>query len=264
MAYLTQTLATQSPLTGPVGKSCCPEGSLPNVSVATVPPKTITMEGLRIYEAGEGPRGIVIASDIFGLFGGRSLEYTHRFAEQGFHVFFPDLLHGIQLTQDGQPIPNFGEVLGSVKWEQTRRDIFEILVPYMRSKGVTSFGIVGFCWGPRVVARACAENETFSAGVNFHPSWEAFDMHGDKPFELAERIKAAQLYCTAGNDNQNFKNGGQFTDILRKNLGDKLELVDYPNMKHGWVSRTPMNEPEIVKEAADAIERGLAFFKKYL
>lgn len=261
MAYIMQLAAAQCPRNS---TSCCPQGSLPPYAEQSNHPSTITISNLRVYETGQGTKGVVIASDIYGIFGGRSLEYAKRLAKEGFHVFYPDLLHGTQLIHNGVPIPDFGTKLGQITWAQTRRDVFDILVPYMKTRGVTKFGIIGFCWGPRVITRVCAENDIFSAGVSFHPSWEGFAIHGDNPYDLAAKIKAPQLFCTAGNDNANFKAGGQFSEILKTNLGDKLQLVDYPDMFHGWVNRTPMDDPKAVAQAADAIDRGVKFLKEYL
>lgn len=245
-------------------KTCCPEKALPGLAYTGPEPPTVKINGLRVYEVGSGPKGVVIIHDIFGLFGGRSLEYSNRLAENGFHVFFPDLLQGHKLTEGTMPIPDFAEKLTNIKWEVTRKEIFDTLVPYMKSKGVETFAALGFCWGPRVIANICAENDLFKVAVNFHASWEAFAIHGDKPYELAEKIRAAQIFLIASNDDPNFKEGGAYVNILKKNIGDKIKQVYYPKMMHGWVARTPVDQPETRKEAEDAVSKGIDFLKEHL
>lgn len=245
--------------------SCCPEGSLPGLPFTGPEPETLNLNGMRVYEAGKGSKGVIVIHDIYGLFGGRSLEISNFLADNGFHVFFPDLLHGHKLTGEVDPLPNFPEELAKITWDITRKDILEVLVPHMKSKGVETFGLIGFCWGPRIIANLCAESDDFSVGVNIHPTWRAFTIHSEQPLEVASKLKkAAQLYCVAGNDDDNYKEGGKFHNILKENLREKFQYVYYPDMFHGWVNRAPKGEPEVLKAANDAIRRGVDFLKRYL
>ena len=56
-----------------------------------------------------------------------------------------------------------------------------------------------------------------------------------------------------------------FPDGLgKKVLGDALEIVTFPDMKHGWSVRGDMSDPKVERDVQKCFNLALAFFKKYM
>merc|ERR1711936_622433 len=48
----------------------------------------------------------------------------------------------------------------------------------------------------------------------------------------------------------------------KKVLGDALEIVTFPDMKHGWSVRGDMSDPKVERDVQKCFNLALAFFKK--
>jgi len=55
-------------------------------------------------------------------------------------------------------------------WGNGIKEDVQKIINYYKSKGVTSFGIFGFCWGGRVSCSASCELEDIKCSVLLHPS----------------------------------------------------------------------------------------------
>ena len=47
-------------------------------------------------------------------------------------------------------------------------------------------------------------------------------------------------------------------------LGDALEIVTFPDMKHGWTTRGDMSDPKVDRDVKKALNLALGFFTKYM
>ena len=52
--------------------------------------------------------------------------------------------------------------------------------------------------------------------------------------------------------------------IGKKVLGDSLEIVTFPDMKHGWTTRGDMSDPKVDRDVKKALNLALSFFTKYM
>ena len=52
--------------------------------------------------------------------------------------------------------------------------------------------------------------------------------------------------------------------IGKKVLGDALEIVTFPDQKHGWTTRGDMSDPKVERDVQKALNLTLAFFTKYM
>ncbi len=71
------------------------------------------------------------------------------------------------------------------------------------------------------------------------------------------------MFLPAGNDSPNVKEGG----LSRKILGDdpdKLSIVEYPEMKHGWTVRGDIGDSKVARDVVDAVAKGFAFLVKHM
>ena len=52
--------------------------------------------------------------------------------------------------------------------------------------------------------------------------------------------------------------------VGEKVLGDKLTIVEFPDMVHGWTTRGDMKDEKVNRDVKKAIQLALDFFKKYV
>merc|ERR1711862_291102 len=98
----------------------------------------------------------------------------------------PDLFRGNPALQPwfGDRIGDLGVVFGSFGMiyrlrrhynaeETVDRDIFEVLIPFLKSKNPTSISVVGFCYGGWIVPKVLekANDGYVTSAVCIHPAW---------------------------------------------------------------------------------------------
>ena len=99
------------------------------------------------------------------------------------------------------------------------------------------------------------------AGVSLHPSHDKLCMMlNENEEELLKEIKCPQAFLTASQDGPSTKAGGLGKTVL----GDFLEVVDFPDMSHGWSVQGDLMKPNVERDVKRAFNLTLAFFKKYL
>ena len=59
-----------------------------------------------------------------------------------------------------------------------------------------------------------------------------------------------------------FKKHSLFTG--KKVLDDALEVITFPDMKHGWVTRGDMSDPKVERDVQKGLNLALSFFTKYM
>jgi len=132
--------------------------------------------------------------------------------------------------------------------------------PLLKSKGATVFGAVGFCAGTAPVLHL--SHSKLHAGAHMHPSHSFLaPLYGTTTTALVEAVKCPQLMYTAGGDNADQKPGGAEEKILRgKAFGEKCEFREFPEMKHGWVSRGEITTPADARDYEEAMDGMIKFF----
>ena len=73
-------------------------------------------------------------------------------------------------------------------------------------------------------------------------------------------MKCPQMFMPAEGDHENTYPDG----LGKKVMGDALEIVTFPDMKHGWSVRGDMNDPKVERDVKKAFNLALAFFRKYM
>ena len=130
---------------------------------------------------------------------------------------------------------------------------------------------VGFCWGVWPVTKACSLG-LFKCGVGFHPSLQFEDKFGG---DMLEMVKSATdqvplLYCVSGNDPDYLKKGGSVAVLLEESkhtLNDEStrpRCVDFPEMKHGWVSRGDTTVQKVRDDAEEALTLATDFLRHWM
>ena len=94
--------------------------------------------------------------------------------------------------------------------------------------------------------------------------WIIFTFHkailGEEEKTCLKDIKCPQLYLPSEHDSETVKKDG----LSKQILGDALEIVEFPDMKHGWTIRGDLNEKNVDRDVKKAFNLVLSFFKKYL
>ena len=116
----------------------------------------------------------------------------------------------------------------------------------------------GFCWGSYMVVKLSA-NPLFKAGVSIHPSHPKIcEQIQENEESLLKDIKCPQLFLSASNDGASVKLGG----LGKQVLGDALEIVEFPDMLHGWSIRGDLSDPMVERDVKKAFNLALAFMNK--
>ena len=77
--------------------------------------------------------GIIWNYDVYGFDAGRTREYCDLFAEAGFLVVLPDFFRGDTFPDE---IIEMGEFMCEyTNWEKIKKDIDDVVIPYLRVNG---------------------------------------------------------------------------------------------------------------------------------
>ena len=126
--------------------------------------------------------------------------------------------------------------------------------------GCKTIGVIGTCWGTYAVLRM-SEDVDIKAAVSMHPSHPSvLSILGETEETCLKDIKCPQLYLPSKGDADSVKKDG----LSKQILGDALEIVEFPDMKHGWTIRGDLNEKNVDRDVKKAFNLVLSFFKKYL
>jgi len=246
--------------------SCCPEGSwgalIETAPDAYVAKGKVERRGdIDLYVVGtaEGGKCIIWNYDIFGFNGGRTKMLCDIIAQNGFLVVMPDYYRDGRFQDPTKP-GTMEFLKEHTQWSKLKKDVDDVVLPFAEGLGAKSFGAIGTCWGSYMVVRLGAYPD-FKAGVSMHPSHSPISgLVGEEEKDLLDPIRCHQLFMPAGQDHANVKPGG----LGAKILGNKLEIVEYPEMAHGWTTRGDVAIANVKRDVKKAINEAIAFFKKHV
>ncbi|CAL5183853.1 unnamed protein product [Lathyrus oleraceus] len=217
----------------------------------------LQLGGLQSYVTGlpHTKLALILISDVFGYEAPNLRKLADKLSTSGFLVVVPDLLYGDYFEIDN---PHFDRVswLNAHGMDKASEDT-KPLIAALRSKGVTSIGAAGFCWGGVVVAKLAVSGDIIQAAVILHPG-----AISDKEFNDI-RVPIALL-------------GAEIDDFFPKEklkqaeelLSAKAEIESlvklYPGVTHGWSVRYNIEDEVAVKNAEEAHEDMLNWFIKHV
>ena len=226
-----------------------------------------------VYEVSppcESKTGVVVVYDVHGFSGGRIKSVCDSLSACGHHVCMPDIYGGEEGVNDHG---GFGSETGmaflksfpaSVTNERIGR-----AVGALRGKGCEKIGVVGFCWGVWAGWQyACLPDAGgVDAVVGPHPSIRVGGMlFGENEVEdLGEKVdgSCAYMLMPAGNDPDQYREGGAVVEAVR-GRGIVCDVLEFPEMAHGWVPRGDVGEEGVGKGVEDALGACVEFFGRYL
>merc|ERR1712224_214647 len=154
-------------------------------------------------------------------------------------------------------------------------DILKLVIPFLKSQNpnVESISIVGFCFGGWVIPKVLEKTEGLvKSAVTFHPAWDIEYKYYGKDEEttgtnLAKACGSTPLLLMgAKNDHEMTKPGSESLAILSKARGGIPETdisIEFPTMKHGFVSRGDPKDEDINREQEKGMCLAVDFIKNH-
>ena len=119
------------------------------------------------------------------------------------------------------------------------------------SPEVTSWGIVGYCWGGKVASIVSQETTTFSAAAMVHPA-------------MVDPTEAAGIqipFCLLASKDEDKDKVAKYAEALTK----QKYVETFGDQIHGWMgARADLDDPNVRKEYERGYEILLDFYHKYL
>ncbi|KAF6002509.1 hypothetical protein F1559_003471 [Cyanidiococcus yangmingshanensis] len=257
--------------------TCCPPDSWPALKVDYKPKGKLIYigRGLQAYVVGNGPRAVLALNDVFGIESGHSKEICDAIADHGFTVVFPDVFRGNHLkVSDMSKL--FEELPGWAKQfdyeSNLRQDVVEVILPYLHEKlgfkNNEKIALVGFCWGAFMLFHLAGDTKLpggpFACGVSFHPSVQIEGVFQRDPLQLIDRATCPQLLLPSAGEPDFMKEEGDAIKKLRaKPFGASCGVKTFPNMQHGWVNRGDRSDPQVVRDAQQALQLAVDFMQRH-
>lgn len=216
--------------------------------------KEIKGKNVKLYHSSPKARnwtrmGVVVIHDIFGFELPNGKYIADHLATQGYEAVLPDFYEAHDVapwpateSEISKPLEGdeFGKFFGSITseeyWEKFDKQ-FAAAVGFLRKKGCSKFGVIGFCWGG-IAAERVAKRDNITAVVSAHGC-----MHNAASYK---ECKANILYVSVPDDPY-FSKEGQ--DEI-KAAGGKVKIFD--GMSHGFAVRGDFTNAA-VKAASDEV-----------
>ncbi|XP_015888254.1 endo-1,3;1,4-beta-D-glucanase-like [Ziziphus jujuba] len=214
------------------------------------------LAGLDTYVTGspDSKLAILLISDVFGYDAPNLRKLADKSAAAGFFVVVPDFLHGDPYVPENaeRPISAWIKDHGTDKAAVEAKSVVEAL----RSKGVSSVGAAGFCWGAKVVVEL-AKIGIIQAAVLLHPSFVTV--------EDINEVKVPISVLGAENDHISPPElVKKFEEVLLGKSGVESFVKVFPKVAHGWTVRYKVEDQEAVTKAEEAHGDLLAWFSKHV
>jgi dienelactone hydrolase len=260
----TKTMATTT-TSGAKGEPVtCPPGTPGSVPSGPYVPKgeDVKLGDLPAYVVGRGEIGIIVAQEIFGINQGRLKQNCDMLADAGFVAVIADYHRGVNFDTLGKDWSRIPEFANRATWPKIQADVDTHLIPLLKSRGATKFGAWGFCWGSWLVLHLAATGK-LAAGAYCHPSHTKLaHYYHEVSNDLVTASKCPILCYAAGDDGDDVKPGGNDEKLLAsKPFADKNEFKAWPDVKHGFVSRLPL-EGSTGRDYPLAVKGVIEFFKR--
>lgn len=210
----------------------------------------------------DAKRGIISFYDIFGYFpqtvqGADILAYSN--SENPSIVFMPDFLKGNTAQMAWFPPDTDEKKAASGAWMKDTLDaaghsaLFEETLQAATSAHpeITSWGVIGYCWGGKMVAMLAGRDTKVKAGVSTSPAMvEASD---------AEKIKVPMMMLASKDEPADAVK--QFDEALK--VTKRVET--FGDQVHGWMSaRADLNDDRVKSEYERGYKLAVDFFNAHL
>lgn len=233
------------------GPQCCenPPTLNPSGGVGSV----VELGGIKSYitAASNSKLAILLVSDVYGYESPNLRKIADKVAASGYFVVVPDFFYG-DPYDPSKPIGDWIQEHGADKGFEDAKSVITAL----KSKGISSIGSAGYCWGAKVVVQL-AQTNYIQAAVLLHPSFVNMDdIKGVK-----EPIAILGAEIDKMSPPELIK---QFEEILssKPEVGSFVKI--FPGVAHGWSVRYKDEDEKAVHTAEEAYQDMLNWFTKYI
>ncbi|KAK2746491.1 hypothetical protein FQN57_003117 [Myotisia sp. PD_48] len=248
-------------------KACC---SIPPVVSSGYEKKGqfVTINGMKTYVTGpeSATEAILVIYDIFGFFD-QTIQGADIIAlsdpERKYRVFMPDFFDGEPADiswyppQTEEHQAKLGNFFGTKAVPQNTLSRIPAVLEEANSKfspagtGFKAWGLLGYCWGGKMVALSSGADSSFKAAVQCHPAMmDAQD---------AEKV-AIPMAVLASKDED-----AAVVEQYKKNLKVAKFVETWSTMIHGWLAaRGDLKDPEVVKEYENGYKVVVQFFHDHM
>ncbi|XP_068664208.1 endo-1,3;1,4-beta-D-glucanase-like [Aristolochia californica] len=235
------------------GARCCENP--PSLSSASGSGSVVAIGGLSAYVAGspDSKAAVLFVTDVYGYEAPNLRELADRVGAAGFYAVVPDFLHGDPFgPEKHSSIQDWLKLHAPDKAAEEAKTV----VAAIKSKGISSIGTVGICWGAKVIVELAKTNE-IQAAVMFHPSFVTLD-----------DIKEVKCHISILGAEIDKLTPPELAKQFEEALSAKSEIDSFvkifPGAAHGWTVRYNPNDELSVKKAEEAHGDMLAWFTKHL
>ncbi|KAE8227665.1 hypothetical protein CF326_g7434 [Tilletia indica] len=226
-----------------------------------------TIEGLNTYVTGDASskKAIVATQDIFGQQPQTKQAADIVAAATGARVYLPDYFHGKPIPLDAYPPDNkekeelINNFFGGIAAPPKNKEILVNFGKTLKSRGATSVGAYGYCWGGKVTVLAGGSGTPFSAISQIHPAMISANDASSLTIPVAN--------FPSGDEEQDDIDAFQKAVKENDHAGVSGESVfkHFKGMHHGWAAARADLEKEDNKKAYEEVYGLLAdFFNKHL
>lgn len=234
------------------GPQCC--ANPPTLNPSSGAGSVAELGGLKSYITGSSDSNlaILLVSDVYGYEAPNLRAIADKVAASGYYVVVPDFFQGDPYVPESKPIGVWLQAHGADKGFEDAKLVIEAL----KSRGISSIGAAGFCWGAKVVV-SLAYSGFIQAAVLLHPSFVTVDD--------IKQVKTPIAILGAENDSMSppelLK---QFEQILspKTEVGSFVKI--FPGVSHGWSVRYNAEDEKAVQSAEEARQDMLNWFTKYI
>mmetsp|Transcript_22885 Transcript_22885/g.71288 ORF Transcript_22885/g.71288 Transcript_22885/m.71288 type:complete len:315 (+) Transcript_22885:117-1061(+) len=282
---------------------CCPgqsHGYLPESPDYVPRGKMEEVGGTPMYVVGDSTKAVVLVHDVFGLHTGRHKQLADEVASWGYLVVMPDFFNHCKLpggmwgkVEYGyglfDPSQNMSATLkcawallgGGMKAYMAETPgamccslYNDILVPYLKGRGVLQTGAIGFCWGAYCSYHLAAHGDgamKLVANVAIHPSVDTVAaIHKENESCLVRAASGTPTLVFASKlEPASWQPGGEMqqlmeaeAEVLGKSPKKQIGWRHVDQM-HGFVTRGGMRgDLKLAQDVQAVMEETRAFFAR--
>lgn len=226
--------ALSSPGFDPVCEAACAGKSVIPAEDGQGAGTIVKIGDMDAYVVGSGERCIINIYDIFGFSPVNSRYNCDLLASAGFMVVMPDLFRGSGRRSEGFVRPQN---------EDVDKEILDVVVPFVKSRGAKDIGVNGFCFGGGAAMRL-ASSGVFSACSGIHAS----GMDSPNGEGVVAKALCPIMLLQAGGD-PDLRPVYETIQKMQSIKGVSV-LRTYWDQRHGWCGATGDRAGDIRVKAA--------------
>ncbi|KAI9831752.1 MAG: hypothetical protein M1826_003083 [Phylliscum demangeonii] len=226
--------------------------------------KYITMNDMRAYAVGPttATKAILVIFDIFG-FWPQTLQGADILAQlatdQPYRVFMPDFFDDQPAELEWYPAKDDDTkkkladfFAGPAEPQKAIRRLREFVAAAKKENpGLTKWGVVGFCWGGKIVVNVCGEDTPFSVAAQCHPAMV--------DAEDGKKIMIPLVMLPSKDEDP------KAVKAFEQSLNVRHQVEVFDDQAHGWMTaHADLSDPHVKSEYERGYKTVLTFFHDVL